>query len=129
MFINTIQNNKLLTKFLVNIFDYEDFYDFNYFFRVINNDFEIIIDLYDNVSENRFNRYVFNFSNDNNYLILENMEDGIFVKYINVLNLADNNDKLLKFGYLFKMDVSKMIMYASSFLDKEFVLILKEIIK
>ena len=50
-----------MTSFIKNFFDYKYLNDYNYIFRMIDNEVELIIDIYDNVSENRFNRYVFNF--------------------------------------------------------------------
>ena len=60
-FINIINNRKLMTDFIKNIFDYDNFNDYNYLFRMIEEDNGIIIDIYDNVSDNRFNRYIFLF--------------------------------------------------------------------
>ena len=55
-FINTINDNRLMTLFIKTIFGYENFFDYNYLFRMIDNDKEIIIDIYDIVSDNRINR-------------------------------------------------------------------------
>ena len=124
-FINIINNTDLMTKFIKNIFDYTDLYEYNYIFRMMDKDELIIIDIFDNVSVTRFNRYIFDFENDDSNK--EYIEDGIFIKYINVMNTKDSYDKLLKLAYLFKIDEKTMIDYASSFLDKEFVKIIEDI--
>lgn len=119
-FMATIEKEKTLTQFIINIFDYKDFHDYNYIFRLIENNDNVIIDIYDNVSSNRFNRYIFSFvESDFDYKV--NEEKNVFVHYINVLNLRENNEKLLKFGYLFKLDNKSRIEYAKSFLDDEFI--------
>ena len=128
IFIKTIEDRKLLTNFIKNIFDYENFHDYNYLFRIINNDSQVIIDIYDNVSDNRFNRYIFNFSRSN-YDIRVIKEGNVFVTYINVLKTEDSDNKLYKLAYLTRLNKSKMIEYAYTFLNKEFVNILEEIIK
>lgn len=120
-FMETIEKNKTLTQFIINIFDYEDFHDYNYIFRLIENDDNVIIDIYDNISENRFNRYIFSFVNGNyDYKVTE--EKNVFVNYINVLNLNNCDNKLLKFAYLFKLNDNNLrIEYAKEFLDDVFV--------
>ena len=127
-FINEINNRKLMTLFIKNIFKYEEFYDYNYIFRMTSTDYEIIIDIYDNVSNNRFNRYIFSFI-DLGYDIKVIEEGNVFVSYISINNVIDCDNNLLKLAYLFKIDDSFMIEYASSFLDNIFVSILDEIIK
>ena len=127
-FINEINDRKLMTKFISNIFGYENFYDYNYIFRMIDNDDEIIIDIYDNVSDNRFNRYIFSFV-DIGYDIKIVQEGNVFVNYISMISVLDSDSKLLKLAYLFKMDDNKMLDYASSFIDDVFVKILTEILK
>ena len=47
-FIKTIEKKQLLTKFIKNIFDYENFNDYNYLFRITENSNQVIIDIYDN---------------------------------------------------------------------------------
>ena len=127
-FIDEINGRKLLTKFIINIFDYSDFHDYNYLFRMIDNKSEIIIDIYDNVSDNRFNRYVFSFEKlGYDIKIIE--ESNVFVNYISINDIIDCNSNLLRLAYLFKIDDNLMIEYASSFLDNLFVSILDEIIK
>ena len=126
-FIYEINERKLMTDFIKNIFDYENFYDYNYLFRMISNDKEVIFDIYDNVTDNRFNRYVFSFI-DKGYDFKVIEEGNVFVNYISVLDVMDSDSKLLKLAYLFKIDDNLMIDYAKSFLDLTFVNILKEII-
>lgn len=127
-FIKAIDTNKMMTKFIKNIFDYSDFYDYNYLFRMIDGDNEVIVDIYDNVSDNRFNRYIFSFlEHEYDFRVIE--EGNVFVNYISILNIEDNDNRLLKLAYLFKIDDGKMIEYANSFLDDEFVLLLRDIVK
>lgn len=127
-FIQKIDNSNMMTKFIKNIFDYDNFFDYNYLFRLIDTDDELIIDIYDNVSNNRFNRYIFSFvEGDFDIKIVE--DNNVFVNYINVLNVVDSNNKLLKLAYLFKIDNKSMLDYASVFLDCEFVEILADILK
>lgn len=128
-FINEINDRKMMTQFIKNIFGYENFFDYNYLFRMVDNDSELIIDIYDNVSDNRFNRYVFNFDDCLGYDLKVVYEGNVFVNYISVSDALDNCDNLLKLAYLFKIDDSNMLEYAESFLDREFVLILKDILK
>lgn len=127
-FINEINDRKMMTNFIKNLFDYENFYDYNYLFRMIEGDNEIIIDIYDNVSDNRFNRYIFSFV-DNDYDMKVIEERNVFVNYISVPQVVDGDDKLLKLAYLFKLDDIEMIDYANSFLISEFVDILRNIMK
>ena len=117
-----------MTKFIINIFDYEGLQDHNYIFRMIDGNNEVIIDIYDNVSDNRFNRYIFSFGEkDYTFKVLE--EGSVFVNYISVMNMVDSDNKLEKLAYLFKLDENKMLDYANTFLCKFFVDILEEIIK
>ena len=127
-FIKTIEKKQLLTKFIKNIFDYENFNDYNYLFRITENSNQVIIDIYDNISDNRFNRYIFNFSRSNYYTRVIK-EGNVFVTYINVLRIGDSNNKLYKLAYLINLNKNKMYEYASTFLDQEFVDILINIIK
>ena len=127
-FIKVINNKGFMTRLIKNMFNYKELYDNNYIFRMIDNDNEIIIDIYDNVSINRFNRYIFDY-NDCNYIVKEVIEDDVFVKYISVLNISDSDDNLLKFAYLFNIDKIRMLEYANTFLDDEIVDILSLIIE
>ena len=126
-FIKVINDGGLMTKFIMNIFDYNEINDYNYIFRLIDKNDEIIIDIYDNISDTRFNRYIFNFVDNDN--IKEYIDDDVFVMRICILDIDDSYDKILKFAYLFKLDYHKMIDYANSFLNVEFVNILRDIIK
>ena len=127
-FIKELEKRNLLTKFIANIFDYNNFHDYNYLFRIINDNNKTIIDIYDNISDNRFNRYIFDFEiNNNETKVIE--EGNVFITYINVLKQADSTNKLYKLAYLTKLDKHQIIKYASTFLNKELVDILADIIK
>lgn len=128
LFVNKINDRKLMTKFIINIFDYEKLQDYNYIFRMIDGNNEVIIDIYDNVSNNRFNRYIFSFI-DNDYVFKVLEEGNVFVNYISIMDVVDSNNKLEKLAYLFKLDEDEMLGYANTFLNKIFVDILEEIIK
>ena len=102
--------------------------NYNYIFRLsITND-EVIIDIYDNISDNRFNRYIFNYSKGKNHTTIIK-EGNVFKTYIDVLNLSDSDNKLYKLGYMSLLDDNEILDYAKSFLTDEFIDILKNIIK
>ena len=126
-FIKRIERSKLLTLFIQNIFDYDNLYDYNYIFRINKEGDNLVIDIYDNVSVNRFNRYIFNYGN--NVINDNSCDNNVFITYINVNNIKDSNNKLYKLAYLFKLEDDNMIAYANTFLDQKIVTILKTIIK
>jgi len=127
-FINKLNKSKLITVFIKNIFDYENFYDYNYLFRIKEDGNTIIIDIYDNISDNRFNRYIFSFDNGE-YDIKIYEECNVFVSYIIINKIKNPNNKLLKFAYLFQLDKDEMLEYAKSFLDNDIILVLEKILK
>lgn len=125
-FIKLIEDNKMLTIFIKNIFDYQEINDYNYLFRLTSSTDSVIIDIYDNISKNRFNRYIFNFNEktiSNNY-----NNNNVYITNINVLKAKDSDNKLLKLAYLFNLDNDKMIEYAKTFLDKDIINILNKVI-
>ena len=119
-FFRKIINKKLMTKFLINIFDYEGLEDYNYISRLSSNKDSVILDIYDNVTENRFNRYCFNF-NEESKTIFNEEYDNVFLTNIAVLNSTDDDNKLIKFAYLFNLSKKDRVEYGSTFLDKKFV--------
>ena len=123
-FINQLEKKNKLTLLIINLFDYKDFHDYNYIPRLIKTETEVILDIYDNVSINRFNRYIFNFS-PSPYTIKKKEENNVFITSIWIENVTNNHNKLLKFAYLFKTLDSE---YAKTFLDLELVNILSSII-
>lgn len=126
-FIEKIEDRKLMTLFIKELFDYDNFNDYNYLFRMKDDNKRVIIDIYDNVSSNRFNRYIFSFTKgDYDFKVVE--DKNVFVNYINILNLADSDNKLLKLGYLFRIRKNKMIDYAKTFLTDEIVKCLEEVL-
>lgn len=126
-FIKKIEDRKLMTLFIKELFDYDNFNDYNYLFRMKDDNKRVIIDIYDNVSSNRFNRYIFSFTKgDYDFKVVE--DKNVFVSYINVLNLVDSDNKLLKLGYLFRIRKNKMIDYAKTFLTDEIVKCLEEVL-
>lgn len=128
-FLSNIQKSNLLTDFIKNIFNYNELHDYNYIFRMSNADNKIIIDIYDNISDHRFNRYIFDF-NDEKTGVSTIREGNVFVTKIPIKNMSsDDNNKLYKLAYLFSLDSSLMIEYSKTFLDSKFVIILNEILK
>lgn len=126
-FIEKIEDRKLMTLFIKELFDYDNFNDYNYLFRMKDDNKRVIIDIYDNVSSNRFNRYIFSFTKgDYDFKLVE--DKNVFVSYINILNLYDSDNKLLKLGYLFRIRKNKMIDYAKTFLTDEIVKCLEEVL-
>ena len=126
-FIDKIYKNNLMTLFIKNVFDYEDFNDYNYLFRMKEDKDSIVIDIYDNISDNRFNRYIFYFyKGEYDIKVLE--EGNVFVSYIYIYNVEDSDNKLLKLAYLFKLDKIEMIRYSKTFLSLEIVMILNEVL-
>lgn len=125
-FIDRLNSDNLITLFIKNIFDYQNIYDYNYLFRLVSCDDSVIIDIYDNVSENRFNRYIYSFG-EGDYDINVIEECNVFVSSICVNNVVDSDNKLLKLAYLFKLDNDKMIEYAKTFLDRKIVSVLEEV--
>ena len=101
-FIKDIEASKLTTIFICDILKYQELNDYTYIFRIKEESTNIIIDIYDNISINRFNRYIFHFSkpkNKNDITITE--KNNVFVTDINVLNSSQNNDNnLVKLAYL-----------------------------
>ena len=126
-FINNIQNNGLLTGFIADLFDYDSFYDYNYIFRLTSENENVIMDIYDNISSNRFNRYIFSFTKGD-YAYKTKEEKNVFVTRIYIDNITSNDIKLHKLAYLFKLDDDGMLTYAKTFLDLKYVKILSEII-
>ena len=125
-FIKIIENKNLLTSFINTIFEYKNLSFYNYIFRIIDENNQIIIDIYDNISDNRFNRYIFNFSNQKQQNI--NINDNVCVTYININNINKKDTNLYKFAYLFNLENNLMIEYAQKILNQEFINILEDII-
>ena len=127
-FINIIQKEKLLTKLIGELFNYHSFHDYNYIFRMTQKEKAVIWDIYDNISQNRFNRYIFNFNKCSySYKVIKNSD--VYLNYIGILNINNSDHNLLKFANLFTMETSKIIAYASSFLDDSIVNCLEKAIK
>lgn len=128
LYLKKLERSKLLTRFIALLFDYKDFHDYNYIYRMVEENNRIIIDIYDNISSNRFNRYIISFKeNDKGYSIQE--MDNVFVTYINVFKIENADNMLLKFCYLFTLEVDEMVEYAKEFLDLDMVLCLEEMLK
>ena len=128
-FISIIRDRELLTEFIKYIFEYQELHDYNYIFRIELSNKDVIIDIYDNVSEHRFNRYIFSYKKGeySNGVIANN--NSVFVTYIDVLGLTDSSILMYKLGYMTTLSKKKLLVYAKTFLPDIYVEILKEIIK
>lgn len=125
-FINYIEEHNIMTLFIKNLFDYRELYDYNYLFRLKVIGSNVIIDIYDNVSNNRFNRYIFNFNDEkDNYHSVNS--DNVYVTYLNVFKTNDSKNKLDKLAHLFSLKKREMYDYAKTFLDDIFIDILRKI--
>ena len=127
-FINLLDRRNLLTLFIKNIFNYNEFNDYNYLFRMIDDSNKIIIDIYDNVSEHRFNRYIFNFGRKM-YGDDKVFSDNVYITYINIVYLKEDVIDIFRLGYLFKIRKNMMLEYAMSIFDREIVKVLEEVLK
>ena len=128
-FLRSIKNRQLLTEFITNIFDYQNITKYNYIYRQIEENNQVILDIYDNVSNQRFNRYIFDYNKDK-YIRDLSKENNVYITKININNLDNPQNKLEMFAYLFKLkNKDNLIEYAHSFLNKEFIIILNNIIK
>ena len=127
-FLINIEHNKLLTDFLNDVFGYKDLLNCSYIYRMTSKDNKIIINIFDNISNNRFNRYIFIFEEGRFSKKTEEV-NNVFITYINVLNIKDSDNKLDKLIYLLNLNKNKMIIYGNTFLDKKYIKILRNIIK
>lgn len=126
-FITLIEKSNLMTLFISNMFDYQNLQSYNYLFRMKEERNSLILDIYDNISNHRFNRYIFSWQ-AGEYDIKVTEDNNVFVTYIHIKNVTnDNNNKLLKFAHLFNIEEDEMIEYANTFLDPSLVKILKQI--
>ena len=126
-YIKSLKRKKILTKFIAYIFNYDNFNDYNYIFRIFKKNNQIIMDIYDNISINRFNRYIFEYNNNTKSNII--IKDNVYVTYINIKNLENSDNKLYKLAYIFKLNKKEMLEYAKTFLKEEYIEVLKTIIK
>lgn len=128
-FLELILKKNLLTKFLNDIFEYNSFKDYNYIYRLGNDEESIVIDIYDNVSINRFNRYIYSFMSNNDYDYVVEVHNNVYVHYYNVFRLGGKLDKRMMFGYLFTLSYDKMVEYAREFMDTEYLECLEMVLK
>lgn len=129
-FILKIYNDGLTTKFLKQIFDYRNISEINYIFRVSLKEKIVVVDVFDNISRNRFNRYFFEFKRDKKYYIVDE-HNNVFTTRIKVFSLSKKHvldSNLLKLAYLFKQCPSKIVEYAKTFLSDELVNVLISVI-
>lgn len=129
-FIKELEKENLITIFICNILKYQELNDYNYMFRVKEETTNIIIDIYDNISINRFNRYIFHFSNSKNKSVISiNEENNVFVTDIFVFNSSpDSNNNLIKLAYLFNINKKEMSKYSQTFLSKNITEVLNKLI-
>lgn len=125
-YINEIDKKNLVTKMLVETFDYVELEDHNYIFRVSSDETSVIMDVYDNVTVNRFNRFYFSF-NVNSIDHYQKEANNVFETWINVFKCNESKN-IFKFAHLFTLDTNDMIKYAESFLSNEFISLLEEVL-
>ena len=125
-FNNEITNNNLLTDFFNDIFEYRYLKEYNYIYRYTEEKDKIIIDIYDNISNNRFNRYIFLFNSNLDNRVEE--DNNVFITYINTNKPPKDNSNISKLAYLITLD-NNQIEYAKTFLDQKYLDILTKIIK
>ena len=128
-FLELILKKNLLTKFLNDIFEYNKFKDYNYIYRLCSDEESIVIDIYDNISVNRFNRYIYSFMCNNDYDYMVEVHNNVYVHYYNVFRLGGKLDKRMMFGYLFTLSYDKMVEYAREFMDTEYLECLEMVLK
>ncbi len=127
-FLKSINKNNKLTLLFKTIFNYHVLNDYNYISRFFSEHDNIIIDIYDNILDNRFNRYIFNFRNVEEGTIIK-FDEYVMVTTINVNSDYSINNNLMRLCYLFSDKCSNMKDYAISFMPKDIVIILENIIK
>lgn len=128
-FLELILKKGLLTDFLNDIFEYKNFKDYNYIYRLGSDKESIIIDVYDNASVNRFNRYIYSFVDNDEYDYMVEVHDNVYVHYYNVFRLGDKLDKRMMFGYLFTLPYEEMIEYARGFMNTKYLECLEIVLK
>lgn len=127
-FLNSLIKYNKLTEFFKIIFNYKVLNDYNYISRFMNKKDSIIIDIYDNVMHNRFNRYILYYVNKE-YSINIKSEGDVIVTSICINANYDINNNLMKFAYLFSKNNKDIIKYAKTFLPNDIVNILIECTK
>lgn len=127
-FLDSLSKNNKLTLFFKIVFNYKVLNDYNYISRFVNKRDYFIIDIYDNVLDNRFNRYIFDFKNDN-YVININSLDDVIVTSICVNGSYFPSNNLMKLSYMFSKHNQDIIAYGKNFLPDEILNILEDIIK
>lgn len=129
-FILKIYDDGLTTEFLKQIFNYQNISEINYIFRVSLKKKMVVIDVFDNISRNRFNRYFFEFKRGKRYYVVDE-HSNVFTTKIKVLSLSKKQtleSNLLKLAYLFKQRPSKIVGYSQTFLSDELVNVLINVI-
>ena len=127
-YLNTLKRNKQLTSFISYIFDYKNLNESNYIFRMKKENNNIIIDIYDNISKNKLNKYIFNYENSTQAIKKSRVND-IYVTNIYMKNLKNSRTKIYKLAYLFTLNKKDMENYAKTFLKQEFIELLLKAIK
>lgn len=122
-YIKSIIKRKKLTLLVNNIFDKKIIDDNSYLFRLINNKNQVIIDIHDNVSTNRFNRYIFDFGNTNKEYETK-VIDGVYITYIGINNIKTYHNNIQKFASLFNRHNKNILSEAKIFMDNELIDIL-----
>lgn len=127
-FLNSLNRNNKLTSFFKIIFNYEVLNDYNYISRFAEIGDSFIIDIYDNVSDNRFNRYIFNFNQKDFSKMVKNDGD-VIVTFICVNANYVPLDNVMKLAYMFSNHNNDIAMYARTFLPDDIIDILLKIVE
>ena len=125
-YINNLKRKKLLTSFISYIFDYPNIKEYNYIFRIKKENNNVIIDIYDNISTYKLNRYIFDYSSNE---LKKHHKESIYITQIGMINIKNKKSKIFKLAYLFTLEKNKMSDYANKFLKPEFTELLLKIIK
>ncbi len=127
-FLNSLVKNKKLTLFYKIILDYKILNDYNYISRIVKEKNYIIIDIYDNILDNRFNRYIFDFQSNNNSIDIK-CDNDVIVTKICVNGKYKPNNNLMRLAYLFSNNNHNIMEYAKTFLPDDILILLENILK
>ena len=127
-YLRSLNNKNKLIKLLKIFFGYKDIKKDNYLVRLYEDDDRVVMDIYDNINNNRFNRYIFDFKNNLGTIVRE-YRTNVYITEIYVRTINKINKLILKFAYIFKLKDEEMSEYAKKILPKELLTPLLDIIK
>jgi hypothetical protein len=127
-YLRSLNNKNKLIKLLKIFFGYKDIKKDNYLVRLYEDDDRVVMDIYDNINDNRFNRYIFDFKNTLGIIVRE-YRTNVYITEIYIRTINKTNKLILKFAYIFKLKDEEMNGYAKNILPKELLTPLLDIIK